>query len=278
MTDANYFRKAAIHYMEHGCYTFLKPNSNPNSEYRKFWDEERRRCWEGYVRESDGAWISGYHYWLLNYQPMLVNVVEKGKKKAIRKESFPFFFEGIDWRFHYLYQAREKGHHGIELAKRGAHPYTEKVYTPEGVKSWGDIKVGDELYGTYGNITTVTDIPFDGMADTYRITLRDGRVVYASDDHIWNVIRANTGKVLHLSTKYLYEHYISKRKPSWRIPSGKAYIYFIPKNEGVDFDSKEVPIDPYKLGVLLGDGSFRNKGFKNQVIFTSDKRDIDTYK
>lgn len=119
MTDANYFRKAAIHYMEHGCYTFLKPNSNPNSEYRKFWDEERRRCWEGYVRESDGAWISGYHYWLLNYQPMLVNVVEKGKKKAIRKEAFPFFFEGIDWRFHYLYQAREKGHHGIELAKRG---------------------------------------------------------------------------------------------------------------------------------------------------------------
>ncbi|QOR59263.1 terminase [uncultured phage cr112_1] len=119
MTDANYFRKAAIHYMEHGCYTFLKPNSNPNSEYRKFWDEERRRCWEGYVRKSDGAWISGYHYWLLNYQPMLVNVVEKGKKKAIRKESFPFFFEGIDWRFHYLYQAREKGHHGIELAKRG---------------------------------------------------------------------------------------------------------------------------------------------------------------
>ncbi|QOR58272.1 terminase [uncultured phage cr106_1] len=119
MTDANYFRQAAIHYMNHGCYTFLKPNSNPNSEYRKFWDEERRRCWEGYVRESDGAWVSGYHYWLLNYQPMLVNVVEKGRKKAIRKESFPFFFEGIDWRFHYLYQAREKGHHGIELAKRG---------------------------------------------------------------------------------------------------------------------------------------------------------------
>lgn len=119
MTDANYFRQAALHYMKYGCYTFLKPNSNPNSEYRKFWDEERRRCWEGYVRESDGAWVSGYHYWLLNYQPMLVNVVEKGRKKAIRKESFPFFFEGIDWRFHYLYQAREKGHHGIELAKRG---------------------------------------------------------------------------------------------------------------------------------------------------------------
>jgi hypothetical protein len=278
MTDANYFRKAAIHYMEHGCYTFLKPNSNPNSEYRKFWDEERRRCWEGYVRESDGAWVSGYHYWLLNYQPMLVNVVEKGKKKAIRKESFPFFFEGIDWRFHYLYQAREKGHHGIELAKRGAHPYSEKVYTPEGVKDWGDIKVGDTLYGTYSNITKVIDIPFDDVADTYRITLRDGRVVEASDDHIWNVIRANTGKVLHLNTKHLYEHYISNRKKSSRIPSGKAYIYFIPKNSGVEWENKEIPIDAYTLGILLGDGSFRNKGFKNQVVFTTHKADIENYK
>lgn len=276
--DADYFRQPAIHFLKHGCYTFLKPNSNPNSEFRKHWDEEKRRCYEGYVRESDGEWVTGFNYWFMNYCPMMVNKLIEGRKKAIRTEAFPFFFEGIYWRFHYLWQAREGGKHSIELAKRGAHPYTEKVYTPEGIKSWGDIKVGDKLYGTYGNITTVTDIPFDGIADTYRITLRDGRIVYASDDHIWNVIRANTGKVLHLNTKYLYEHYISKRKPSWRIPSGKAYIYFVPKNDGVNFNDREVPIDSYTLGVLLGDGSFRNEGFKNQVIFTAHKDDINTYK
>ena len=117
--DANYFRPAALHYLEHGCYTFLRPNSNPNSEYRKFWDEEMRRCWEGYVRPSDGEWITGFCYWFLNYCPMMVNEVVAGSKKAIRKESFPFFFEGIYWRFHYLYQAREAGKHAIELAKRG---------------------------------------------------------------------------------------------------------------------------------------------------------------
>ena len=64
--DANYFRPAALHYLEHGCYTFLRPNSNPNSEFRKFWDEERRRCWEGYVRPSDGEWVTGFCYWFLN--------------------------------------------------------------------------------------------------------------------------------------------------------------------------------------------------------------------
>ena len=50
---------------------------------------------------------------------MMVNFIEEGKKKAIRKESFPFFFEGIHWRYIYLHNAREQGHHAIELAKRG---------------------------------------------------------------------------------------------------------------------------------------------------------------
>ena len=117
--DADYFRPAALHYLKHGCYTFLKPNSNPNSEFRKFWDEELKRCWEGYVRQSDGEWVTGFCYWFLNYCPMMVNEIVAGSKKAIRKESFPFFFEGIYWRFHYLHQAREFGKHAIELAKRG---------------------------------------------------------------------------------------------------------------------------------------------------------------
>ena len=117
--DADYFRQPALHFLKYGCYTFLKPNSNPNSEFRKHWDEEKRRCYEGYVRESDGEWVTGFNYWFMNYCPMMVNKLAEGRKKAIRTEAFPFFFEGIYWRFHYLWQAREGGKHAIELAKRG---------------------------------------------------------------------------------------------------------------------------------------------------------------
>lgn len=117
--DADYFRQPALHFLKHGCYTFLKPNSNPNSEFRRHWDEEQRRCYEGYVRESDGEWVTGFNYWFMNYCPMMVNKLIEGRKKAIRIEAFPFFFEGIYWRFHYLWQARESGKHAIELAKRG---------------------------------------------------------------------------------------------------------------------------------------------------------------
>lgn len=117
--DADYFRQPALHFLKYGCYTFLKPNNNPNSEFRRHWDEEKRRCYEGYVRESDGEWVTGFNYWFMNYCPMMVNKLVEGRKKAIRTEAFPFFFEGIYWRFHYLWQAREGGKHAIELAKRG---------------------------------------------------------------------------------------------------------------------------------------------------------------
>lgn len=117
--DADYFRQAALFYLKNDCYTKLRPNSNPNSEYRKYWREELRRCREGLIRQSDGMYVTGFLYWFLNYCPMMVNFYKEGQKKAIRKESFGFFFEGIWWRSIYLYSAREQGHHAIELAKRG---------------------------------------------------------------------------------------------------------------------------------------------------------------
>ena len=46
LEDMDYFRPAALHYKEHGCYTLLRPNPNPNSEFMKWLTEERRRCWE----------------------------------------------------------------------------------------------------------------------------------------------------------------------------------------------------------------------------------------
>lgn len=118
--NADWFRQPALFFLKNGCYTFLRPNSNPNSEYRKFWDKEIDRCYNGLLRETDGMYIPGYLYWFLNYCPMMINKYKEGQKKAIRTEGFAYFFEGIWWRSLYLLQARENGHHAVELAKRGA--------------------------------------------------------------------------------------------------------------------------------------------------------------
>lgn len=125
--NIDYFRPTAIHYQKYGCFTNLRPNANPNSEFGKWIREERRRCWEGYVRESDGEWVTGYMYWFLNYSPIMLSEIIKGTKRANRVEDFPEFWEGIYWRFHYMEQAAngglynnfEGGQHCAELASRG---------------------------------------------------------------------------------------------------------------------------------------------------------------
>ena len=118
LENMDYFRPSAIHYEKYGCYTRLKVNGNPNSEYGRWVHEELRRCWDGYVRESDGEWVTGYMYWYLNYCPIMVTKVgEDGS--ANRVEGFPRVWDGVYLRFHYLDKARREGKHAIELARRG---------------------------------------------------------------------------------------------------------------------------------------------------------------
>lgn len=136
LENMDYFRPSAIHYEKYGTFTDLRPNANPNSEYGKWIREERRRIWDGYVRESDGEWVTGYLYWFLNYSPMMLSKIREYKdkngkkrksKRADRVESLPECWEGIYWRFHCLDQASngglynnfEGGQHMAELASRG---------------------------------------------------------------------------------------------------------------------------------------------------------------
>lgn len=127
LEDMDYFRPTALHFKKHNCFTMLRPNANPNSEYGKWIREEKRRCWEGYVRESDGEWIPGPLYFYMNYCPIIQSKIRKGTKQADRIIDFPEMWEGIYWRFHYMEQARSGGlynsfmggNHGAELASRG---------------------------------------------------------------------------------------------------------------------------------------------------------------
>lgn len=149
--DADYFRQSALYFLKEGVYTKLIPNPNPNSEYRKFWDRELERCYNGLLRESDGMWIPGYLYWFLNYCPMMINEYQKGKKKAIRKEGFGLFFEGIWLRYLYLNDAREEGHHAAELAKRGC----SKSYSLASIMS-KNLIIGESVETQRRNITVLT--------------------------------------------------------------------------------------------------------------------------
>lgn len=151
-----------------------------------------------------------------------------------------------------------------------AHPYSEKVYTPNGIKKWGDIQIGDLLYNTYGGVTKVLDIPFDNITDIYEITLKDGRRVRCSENHLWEVINGNNKKKI-LSTKDLLKGYYRVRGKY------KECKYYIPKNSGIDFREQEIKLPAYFMGIMLGDGCF-TQSRHHQAYFTSTLQDLETYK
>lgn len=126
LEDMDYFRPTALHFQRTGRMTDLRPNANPNSEYGKWVREEIRRCHEGYIRQSDGEWVTGDMYWFLNYWPIQQTKYRKGSKHGDRFIDFPEVWDGIYLRYHYIYQAIhggkydwEGGKNGCEISSRG---------------------------------------------------------------------------------------------------------------------------------------------------------------
>ena len=277
--DTDYFRPTAIHFQKYGCITKLRPNRNPNSEYGKWVREETRRCFYGYVRESDGAWITGDMYFFLNYCPIMKVKRLKGKK-GIRVVDFPDFLEGQWLRFMYIQHARDNAKHGSELASRGkgkAHPYDEVVYTSEGLKNWEQVKIGDYLFGDDGNLTKIIDIPFDDVAPIYEVELSSGHKIKCSEGHLWKVQSHCRGEII-ISTKELLDLYKRPRKIGPHNPKGYELDCTIPKGEGAEFPYQATKVDPYTFGLLLGDGCFRNPGYRNTVNLTAVNSDFEVYK
>lgn len=283
LENMDYFRQSAIYFQKYGCYTKLLPNPNPKSEFGMWLTREVTRCLEGMIRPEDGEWIPGDMYFYLNYFPIIQTKLRKGSKIGDRVVDFPEFWEGVYLRFHYLNQARNGGiyddfvgaKHAVEIASRGrAIEVNELVETPEGLKLWKDIKIGDYLFGNHNTITKVVSIPFVGESPCYKITLRDGRTITASDNHIWNVYKRNSKKSILKTTLELFNEYKHSHKISSRVLKGLEYIYSIPSNEGVEFKENATQIDPYTFGLLLGDGCFKHLS----CYYTCETTDFDIIK
>lgn len=141
---------------------------------------------------------------------------------------------------------------------------SELLYYEDRVGTIGNVKVGDRIYGADGKLTTVTDVFPQPKKDLYKLTLRDEREIICCEDHIWKVFNKSNGKYTNLKLKEFKDSYFniridSKHKEKFNeIKHIKEFKYAIPNSIGVEYPYKELPIDPYTLGLLLGDGCLTN--------------------
>lgn len=139
-----------------------------------------------------------------------------------------------------------------------AQPLHSRVLTPHGFVQMGDVKVGDSILGQDGQPYEVLGVFPQGVMDVYRVEFTDGTSVLASDDHLWEVVDMayQTKKTASVrTTKEIRQQLKLKNgQLKWKIPLMSPAI----------FPTANLPIDPYMLGLLLGDGCL-----VNQILFST---------
>lgn len=133
------------------------------------------------------------------------------------------------------------------------------VDTPDGVRRWGDVQVGDRLWGPDGRPTTVVAIPYEGVRPSFKVTFDDGSSTVVGREHLWTVRGRNErrmgGAWVTLETHEILERGV-KRK------NGKAFArqWELPHYEPVEYPETDQPLPPYIVGLALGNGTALRNG------------------
>lgn len=153
-----------------------------------------------------------------------------------------------------------------------AQPMYSKILTPDGFIEMKDVKIGTNIFTRNGDRSVVTDIFPQGIRDIYEIQFNDGTSIRVADNHLNSVFRYNQDtrkrEDFVLSTMDLLNLF---KKTRFKLRVDLPVV---------KFEEQDVPLDPYLLGCLLGDGGLHDSfGFSNakQDIIDKVNEKLDKY-
>ncbi|MDQ2722193.1 MAG: PhoH family protein [Actinomycetota bacterium] len=128
-----------------------------------------------------------------------------------------------------------------------AQPYNAHVLTPDGFRPIGSLAIGDLVIGSDGSPTPVLGIYPQGRREVYRVTTQDGASTICCGEHLWQVATPED--------KRRFGHRVLEtREMIGQLRRAHARRYEIPVMAPAELKPQPVPMDPYALGLLLGDG------------------------
>lgn len=157
----------------------------------------------------------------------------------------------------YLLECLEYYNQNIIFGPAGvgkAQPLDSKVMTIDGWKLMKDINLYDLVLGEDGKYHNVTGIFPQGEMEVVKITFEDGRTAECTYNHLWNIYCIDypeRNRVID-TTELI-------RKLNKKAYRNRLYVPLITPNDNT-WDEEELPIHPYILGVILGDGHISNEG------------------
>ncbi|MFL6229749.1 MAG: PhoH family protein, partial [Pyrinomonadaceae bacterium] len=130
-----------------------------------------------------------------------------------------------------------------------AQPLHSRILTPGGWRTMGSLQVGDLVVGSDGRPVEVTGVFPQDEKQVYRVTMTDGSSTLACAEHLWSVRTASDKRrnkdVRVLQTQEMMDNLRCFHQYRYELPLLSA---------PVEFPRREVSVEPYALGLLLGDG------------------------
>lgn len=125
-------------------------------------------------------------------------------------------------------------------------PVSTTVQTPQGPRRFGDLKVGDFVFGVDGKPTKVTQIFPQGVKPVFHVTFRDHTTTRCGAEHLWEVHtkKATSGWKVKTTVELIKRGLTNSAGPRYRVPLCAP----------VEYPKQELPFDPYFIGALIGDG------------------------
>jgi len=142
----------------------------------------------------------------------------------------------------------------IEVAPLGymrgrSQPYASRVLTPSGFKPIGSLSVGDLVIGSDGYPTPVLGVYPQGRRDVFRVQTQDGASTRCCGEHLWAVSTRDDRR------RGRPHRVIETREMIGQLRRAHYHRFELPLvSHPVEFEPRTVPMDPYALGLLLGDG------------------------
>ncbi|MDV6374445.1 SNF2-related protein [Deinococcus arenicola] len=178
---------------------------------------------------------------------------------GLNAELRPYQVQGLAW-LQFLREYELGGILADDMGLGKAQPLDAGVLTPNGWRTMGELEVGDHVMGRDGRPTRVIGVYPQGERPIYRVTLTDGAGVEVDAEHLWAVntpVRKRRG---------LPERVLTTAQIGADLTDAAGNLkHYLPVVDAVQFAQRDLPVDPYTLGALLGDG-----GIKHGINITSE--------
>jgi len=142
----------------------------------------------------------------------------------------------------------------IEVAPLGymrgrSQPYDRQVLTADGFRPIGSLQVGDLVIGSNGLPTPVLGVYPQGRREVFRVSTQDGASTLCCGEHLWAVTTAADRR------RGRPHRVLETREMAGRLRAAHAHRFELPLvSQPVELRPQPAPMDPYALGLLLGDG------------------------